>query len=283
MHQLTVTQLNIYPIKSCGGIALTRALLTRWGLEHDRSWMVVDEQGIFITQRRHPRLALIQPTITETLLEMRAPDLPLLQVPLAAGDYPVDPMRPVSVWEDRLPALDAGAEAAAWFSRHLGMPARLVRFDPRIERTCDPDWTRDVHAVTQFSDGFPILLISEASLEGLNARLLQRGRVPVPMQRFRPNVVIGGLAAHEEDRIELLALAGSQVRLKLVKPCKRCVTTTVDPCTGARDARWPSEPLETLLGYRMDAQLKGATFGQNALIVAGEGSWLQVGQGAHIG
>jgi len=280
MRHLTLTQLNIYPIKSCGGIALPRALITRWGLEYDRSWMVVDAQGTFVTQRRHPRLALVQPTITGDALEIRAPDMPLLRVPLAAGDYAVTAGPCVTVWDDQLPALDAGEAAAGWFSRHLDLPVRLVRFDPQIQRICDPEWTRALHAVTQFSDGFPILLISEASLAGLNSRLLQRGRAPVPMQRFRPNVVIAGLDAHEEDRIHRLEFADPQVTLELVKPCKRCVTTTVDPRSGARDAQWPSEPLETLLGYRLDPQLKGATFGQNALIVVGEGAWLEVGQSA---
>src|SRR5262245_61185017 len=136
MQLLTLTQLNIYPIKSCAGIALERALVTRWGLDHDRSWMVVDAQGMFVTQRRHPRLALVQPTLMSDVLEIRAPQMPPLQVPLAADAYTAGPA-PVTVWDDALPALDAGAEAARWFSRHLELPVRLVRFDPRVQRTCD--------------------------------------------------------------------------------------------------------------------------------------------------
>jgi uncharacterized protein YcbX len=278
MHGLTLTQLNIYPIKSCAGIALERALITRWGLEYDRSWMVVDVRGMFLTQRRHPRLARVQPQIMGEVLEIRAPEMPLLQVPLAASDYTGSSVHRVLVWDDVLAAFDAGAAAADWFSQYLDLPVRLVRFDPQVERSCDRDWTRELHAVTQFSDGFPILVISEASLEDLNSRLSQRGRVPVPMTRFRPNVVINGCSAYEEDHVDLIEFLDSQVALKLIKPCKRCVTTTVDQGTGARDVRWPSEPLETLLGYRMHAELRGATFGQNALIVAGEGALLEVGQ-----
>jgi uncharacterized protein YcbX len=137
-----------------------------------------------------------------------------------------------------------------------------------------------VHAVTQFPDGFPILLLSEASLDDLNTRLMQRARAPVPMTRFRPNVVMDGLSAYEEDRIELVEFPDAT--LQLIKPCKRCVTTTVDPLTGARDALWPSEPLETLVGYRLNSTVNGAAFGQNALIVVGEGVQLEVGQSARV-
>ena len=279
MTPIILTQLNIYPIKSCGGIPLERARLTRWGLEHDRNWMVVDANGMFQTQRQHPRLALVQPQIADDALVIRAPDMPALEVPLEASEYagskPV-----VQVWRDQLPALDAGEVAASWFSRCIGTPLRLVRFDPQVQRVCDPAWTRQLHAVTQFPDGFPILLLGEASLEDLNARLLQRARAPVPMTRFRPNVVVSGLAAYEEDRIEQVEFPA--VTLKLIKPCKRCVTTTVDPLTGARDALWPSEPLETLVGYRLNSTVNGAAFGQNALIVVGEGAQLQVGQSAQV-
>lgn len=280
MRELTLTELNIYPIKSCGRIALERARLTPWGLEHDRNWMVVDAKGLFLTQRQQPRLAQIQPQIVGSRMHVSAPQMPLLELPVAAGDYAGGQTPQVRVWRDVVRALDAGETAAQWFSQFLGQPARLVRFDPQVPRVVDRDWTGELHAVTQFSDGFPILLLGEASLQDLNARLLQRAREQVPMARFRPNVVVSGFGAYQEDHADLVEVTANGVVLKLVKPCKRCITTTVDQDTGTRDQRWPSEPLETLLGYRMHAELRGATFGQNALIVAGAGATLEVGQRA---
>jgi uncharacterized protein len=280
MHDLTLTQLSIYPIKSCGRIALDRARLTPWGLEYDRSWMVVDAKGVFLTQRQRPRLALIQPQIADTVLRVSAPQMPPLELPLAASDYAGSRIPQVQVWRDLLPAFDAGEEAAGWFSRFLEQPVRLVRFDPQVSRIVDRDWTGELQAVTQFSDGFPLLLLSEASLQDLNVRLVQRRREAVPMARFRPNLVVSGCAAYEEDQVGRIEFLDTQVVLELVKPCKRCVTTAVDQDSGSRDARWPSEPLETLLAYRMHARLRGATFGQNALLVAGEGTLLEVGQRA---
>jgi uncharacterized protein YcbX len=280
MHDLTLTQLNIYPIKSCARIALERARLTPWGLEHDRSWMVVDTKGMFLTQRQQPRLALIQPQITSTALHVSAPQMPPLELPLAASDYAGSDASQVQVWRDLLPAFDAGEHAARWFTQFLEQPVRLVRFDPQVPRVVDRTWTGELQAVTQFSDGFPLLLLSEASLQDLNARLLQRERAVVPMTRFRPNLVVSGCTAFEEDHVDRVEFLDTQVALKLVKPCKRCITTTVDQDTGLRDARWPSEPLETLLGYRMHEQLRGAAFGQNALLVAGAGAMLEIGQRA---
>jgi uncharacterized protein len=282
MQHVALTQLNIFPIKSCGGIALEQARTTEWGLEHDRSWMLVDARGTFLTQRKYPRMALIQPAIADPVLEIRAPGMSALQVPLAPEEYTHGVIPSVVVWRHQLPALDAGQDAAAWFSEFLQMPVRLVRFDPKVRRVCDRAWTAQIEAVTQFSDGFPILVLSEASLEGLNARLQQRGRAAVPMLRFRPNVVVSGLDVHEEDRIDRLEFTAVGVTLDLVKPCTRCVLTTVDPSTGTRDAHWPTEPLETLRDYRIDPTLNGVTFGQNALVTAGVGAVLEVGQAAEV-
>ncbi len=281
MRQIALTQLNIYPIKSCGGIALDRAVLTPEGLQHDRSWMLVDDEGKFLTQRKHPRMALVKPAIVGDALQITAPDMPSLQVPLAPENYTQRAAFEVTVWRDQLPALDAGAAAAGWFSRYLEVAVRLVRFDPAVRRVVDREWTAGQESLTHFSDGFPVLIVSEASLADLNARLLARERAALPMQRFRPNVVVSGLTAFEEDQLDLLEFASAGVTLQLVKPCARCAITTVDPATGARDAHWPTEPLETLADYRTHPQLKGVFFGQNALVIRGDGAQLEVGQAAH--
>ena len=134
----------------------------------------------------------------------------------------------VTIWKDRCGAFDAGDEAASWLSEHLGKPARLVRFDQRRKRPCEEEWTRGVEAYSQFADAYPWLLISQASLDELNTRLKQ----PLPMNRFRPNIVVDGLAPFGEDEVNEF-IAGD-VRLRAVKACTRCAITTTDQLTGER-------------------------------------------------
>jgi uncharacterized protein YcbX len=174
----------------------------------------------------------------------------------------------VTVWDDKCAAFDAGDEAAQWLTSHLGKPARLVRFDKRRKRPSEAQWTQGTEALNQFSDGFPWLLISEASLADLNSRLQQ----PLPMNRFRPNIVVDGLPAFGEDSVEDF-IAGD-VRLRVAKPCARCAITTTDQITGERG----NEPLKTLKEYRFDRALRGIIFGQNMMLMAGLGSELKVGQ-----
>jgi uncharacterized protein YcbX len=262
---ISITALNIYPIKSCRGIAVSRARLTEAGFEHDREWMVVQPGGRFLTQREAPRLALIEPALDGEWLRLGAPGMDPLRVPLAAAGDPVE----VTCWQDRCAAFDVGEEAASWMTTHLGTPARLVRFDAGRPRRCDPEWTRDIEATTRFADAFPWLLLSQASLDDLNSRLA----APLPMNRFRPSIVVDGLPPYGEDHVGDLVADG--VRLRAVKPCARCIITTTDQSTAERDG---NEPLDTLRKYRFDPYLKGVLFGQNLILIEGEGRELAVGQ-----
>jgi uncharacterized protein len=260
----TITAINIYPVKSCAGIALSRAQLTRTGFKHDREWLIVQPNGRFVTQREHPRLALIRPELSDATLTLRAPGIEPLQLSLIHGGASAS----VQCWKDTCAAIDAGEEAATWISRYFGQPHRLVRFDPAHDRRSDPAWTGDIEAYAQFSDAFPWLLISEASLTDLNSRL----EIPLPMNRFRPNIVVDGLDAFEEDRV--LELALRNIALRPVKACTRCAITTTDQELGMRTGE---DPLRTLRTFRLDRQLKGVTFGQNVILREGLGEWLAVG------
>lgn len=260
-----VTGLNIYPVKSCRGIALERARLTPTGFEHDREWLVITPEGRFLTQRERPQLAQVETAIAGDRLVLRKPNGAELSLPLNL----TGPEREVTIWRDKAAAFDAGDEAATWISDHLGKPARLVRFDKRHKRASDAKWTGDVEALNQFSDAYPWLLISQGSLDELNRRMAQ----PLPMNRFRPNIVVDGLPPFGEDSVDEF-VAGA-VRLKVVKPCDRCVVTTTDQITGERSS---DEPLKALKEFRFDKNLRGVLFGQNMILTAGLGSELKVGQ-----
>lgn len=274
-HDLTgtVARLFVHPVKSCAGIEVQQALLTATGLELDRAWMVVDEQGVFLSQRELPRMALIRPELGGDALVLRAPGMAALYLALDGSGEPAT----VQVWSDSVPARDMGAPAAQWFSSFLGRPCRLVRFDPAYRRLCSPQWTGGVEAHTQFADGFPILVASQASLDELNERLLAAGHASVGMERFRPNLVIDGVQAHDEDHIDdlFIATAEGEVRLQHVKPCTRCPIPDIDPASAE------SQPAvgDTLRRYRQDARMGGAiTFGMNAIVRQGLGRVLRVGQ-----
>lgn len=279
-----IEQLLIYPVKSCAGMALPEALLTETGLDLDRAWMVVDAEGEFVSQREAPRLALVQPQLKADELVLRAPGMLALHIGIDRVESPLS----VRIWDDQVPAWDLGAVAAQWISDYLAQPqpgearpsvgpCRLVRFDPAHRRLSSLKWTGGLEAPNQFSDGFPLLVLSQASLDGLNQRLLVAGQAPVTMARFRPNIVLSGLHAHDEDRLAWLQLdaEGGPVRLKLVKPCPRCPIPNIDPTTAQ------SHPAvgDALQGYRQDARVGGAvTFGMNAIVCEGDGVLLRLGQ-----
>lgn len=268
----TIASLHAYPVKSCGGITLDEMLVTETGFEFDRAWMVVDAQGLFVTQRDVPRMALIQPTLKTDVMTLRAPGMLALQVSLNEVH---DAVR-VTVWRDEVAAFDMGAVAAQWFSDFLGQPLRLVRFDPDQKRLASAQWCAPVAAEAAFSDEFPLLVTARASLDELNRRLVAGGTPSVTMQRFRPNLVLDGLAAHDEDHIDELRFdtPDGPVRLRLVKPCSRCSIPDVDPLTAERSHAVG----DTLAGYRADARLDGAiTFGMNAVIVEGTDRMLRTG------
>jgi uncharacterized protein YcbX len=262
---IRITALNVYPVKGCRGIALDSARVAATGFEHDREWLIVRPDGRFVTQREDPRLALIEPTLADEALQLRVPGGVELRVPFDAQGKEVE----VTCWKDRCAAFDAGDEAAAFLTRYLGAPYRLVRFDARRKRLSNAQWTPGVEALNQFTDGFPWLLISEASLEDLNSRLSRQ----LPMNRFRPNIVVNGLSPFGEDRVHELVADG--VRLRRAKPCARCIVTTTDQATGTRDS---DEPLRTLAKFRFDRELKGVLFGQNMILIDGVGEQLRVGQ-----
>jgi uncharacterized protein YcbX len=268
MRQLpvaTITALNVYPVKSCAGIALQQVRIGETGLEHDRRWMVVGPDGHFVTQRELPRMALIQPSLHESGIILNAPTMP----PLHVSGLDQSRSMQVAIWRDVCLAWDEGEDIAEWFSRFLQQPLRLVRFNDERMRLSNRDWTGALRAPNHFSDGFPIMIISASSLADLNSRLA----VPLPTSRFRPNIVIDGIDPYFEDEVD--ELRNGEVCLRLVKPCTRCKITTTNQNTGVVEG---NEPLLTLATYRRDLRLKGVTFGQNAVIVIGEGATLRVGE-----
>jgi hypothetical protein len=256
----TVAALFIYPVKGCRGIALSSARVTGRGLEHDREWMVVDADGRFVSQRTEPRLATITAAITPTSLRLTAPGAGPLALPLEQTGV----TSPVTVWRDTVPGIDQGPAAAAWLSARLAGAYRLVRFDPAARRLCNPTYAGTSGAHTAFADGYPLLVLSEASLDDLNGRLV----TPLPIDRFRPNLVLSGVDPYDEDHIDQIMVG--EVALKMVKPCTRCHVTTIDQQTLERGL----EPLHTLAGYRHNALLDGVAFGMNAIVTAGVGATL---------
>jgi len=279
---ITLSALHIYPIKSCGGISLQQATIGEFGMNLDRSWMLVDGDGRFLSQREHGRLATISTALEAdmpALLTVRAPGMDDLHLPSRIEEGAA--RLSVTIWDDVVDALDCGAAAHRWFSDYLQADVRLVRFDPQSRRVCSQRWTGELMATTQFSDGFPILVVGEASLQDLNLRLQKKGAPALPMDRFRPNLVLSGLEAYEEDYLDTLSFGpvGREVVLKLVKPCARCPVPGIDQQTGLRDADWPDEPLDTMAAYRANERVGGGlTFGQNAIVVQGWDNLLAVGQ-----
>jgi uncharacterized protein len=233
-----------YPVKSCRGQRLTDALVEPWGLAGDRRWMLVDLDGRFVTAREHPRLVLVTPALEDGAIRLAADGMPDLVVPVpgpgGAG------LAPVRVWSSELDAMIASDEAGRWLSKVAGVEVRLAYLDDPTRRATNPDYSQNGDVVS-FADGYPLLLTSEASLRQLNEWIAE-GRHPaegpLPMIRFRPNVVVTGTAAFAEDDWHLVRIG--EVRFRVAKGCGRCVLTTVDPDTAAKG----KEPLATLARYR---------------------------------
>lgn len=279
-----IARLFVYPVKSCAGIEVQEALLTETGLDLDRAWMVVDGAGRFVTQRQWPRLALVKPQFKATEMVLRAPGM--LALHLAVDG--VEQATRAQVWDDDVAAYDMGDIAAQWFTDFLslneqGLPRanapkfRLVRFDPEQKRPSSMKWTGGVEALNQFSDGFPLLVLGQASLDDLNLRLRTAGHAAVEVERFRPNIVLAGLQANDEDRLGEMFVGtdNAQVVLKPVKPCPRCPIPNIDPAT----AQSSPAVSDTLQSYRQDARLDGAVmFGMNAIVLKGVDTVLRVGQ-----
>ncbi len=269
----TIARLFVYPVKSCAGVEVQEALLIETGLEFDRAWMVVDTQGEFVSQRELPRMALIQPQLKHFEMVLRAPGMLALHIALDKVEQPTT----VKVWNDTVKAYDMGDVAAQWFSDFLGQKLRLARFDPEQQRLSNKKWTGDVDAQNQFADGFPILVVSEASVTELNDKLVAAGHTPVTVERFRANIVLAGLDAQDEDRLDVMHISTPEgnVQLQGVKPCPRCPIPNIDPLTAV------SSPIvgDMLQTYRRNAVVDGAvTFGTNAIILKGLEHGLRVGQ-----
>jgi uncharacterized protein len=262
----TVAAIYVYPVKSCRGLSLDEARLTERGLAHDREWMIVDADGRFITQREVPRLALVVPALSDEKLELSAPGVAPLAISLGHGST----RRTVTVWRDTLPAFDQGDTAAQWLTAWVGSPVRLVRFDPEYRRECNPAFAGPAGAHTGFADAYPLLVLSEASLADLNRRL----DAPLPVNRFRPNLLLRGIEPYDEDYIRELSIGDAT--LTMVKPCTRCRITTTDQAT----AQVGAEPLATLARYRQSTVFDGVTFGMNAVVTNGAGGSIATGSPA---
>jgi uncharacterized protein len=266
--------IGVHPVKSCGAIAPSEALLVETGLDLDRAWMVVDAHGDMLTQRELPRLALVQPSFRAGEVLLRAPGMLGLHLKIDT----VEAATRVRVWDDEVKAYEMGALAAQWFSDFLGRPGlRLVRFDPEQQRLSSAQWTGDVKAENPFTDGYPLLVAGSASLADLNRRLAEAGHAPVTMQRFRPNLVLDGLQPFDEDHISEIDIAADDgpVRLRLVKPCVRCTIPDVDPTTASTG----HAVADTLRSFRAAPRMNGGlTFGMNAVVLEGFGRTLRVGQ-----
>ena len=263
-----------YPVKSCRGERLARARVEPWGLQGDRRWMVVDAAGDAVTAREYPRMLLIEPAVSVGSLTLSSPDLGGLTIDIPTGEDLV----PVRVWSSRLLAAPAGEKAADWLSAVIGKPVRLVYLDDPTRRPANPDYSQPGDRVS-LADGYPLLLTSQASLDAVNGWIAEGPKAaegPVPMRRFRPNVVVSGAPAWSEDGWRRLRIG--PLTFRNVKGCDRCVLTTVDPDTAAKG----HEPLFALARHRRwdnkvwfgvnlipDAFVPGAT-GLDAVLQVGD-------------
>ena len=264
---MKVTEINIYPIKSTRRIAVTESEVLPRGLPWDRRWMLADSEGTFITARQHPTLAVVETRLAGDVLQVNVANRQPLQLPLQPLERETIT---VKVWRDQCDAILTSDEADAWFSEYLGIHCRLVQMTDDLRRGVDPDFGQPDDEVS-FADGFPLLLLSEASLQDLNSRLDET----VSMRRFRPNLVVDGEQPYAEDNWQRLRVG--EVEFAGVKNCSRCVFTTIDPDTGVKDPH--REPLRTLGTYRRQPQ-GGVYFGQN--LIPRSGGAIRVGDKVEI-
>lgn len=247
---MELAEMHVYPVKSCAGISVTAWEADALGLRHDRRFMICTPDGRFVTQRETPVLALVRTALRGPHLVLTAPEMPELVLPhTPLGGRPVL----VRVWDDQLQVVAPDHKADDWVSRVVGEECFLAYVPDTVVRTVDPIWSPE-GGRTGFADGFPFLLAGEASLADLNARLPKA----LPMNRFRPNLVIRGSAPFAEDGWKRIRIGGLPMRV--VKPCARCVVTTTDQATGRRDG---DEPLRTLATFRRQGQK--VMFGQNVV------------------
>jgi len=261
---IRVASLHIYPVKSCRGVDLAAAEVVATGFRRDRHWMVVDRDGVFLSQRNHPEMATIRPRLATDALVVECDGHPTLEVPLASS-RPAS--RPATVWNDTGLAVAEGRAAADWFSAVLGIECELVRQADHEPRPIDPTFAPAGGRVS-YADGFPFLLISRASVDALNRRLDS----PVAADRFRANIVVDGCGPHAEDGWAEIEIGG--IGLDVAKPCARCIVITTDQRDGSRSP----EPLQTLASYRTASGK--VLFGQN--LVHRSTGWIRVGDEVRI-
>lgn len=273
-----ITQLIRYPVKSCAGHPLTEVEINERGLSLDRQWMLVDENGQFVSQRTDPSLTLVKTRVRFGELTLTAPGMLRLDIPAEVEEDDDSVVRDATVWQDTVRVVDEGDLVASWFSRYLDKPVRLVKQHPLDRRMADAQWLEKwdpaapLSSPVSLADGFPLLVANQVSLDQLNERLAQRGQAPANMDRFRPNIVLSGLDAFVEDQIRGLRRSDG-LTLALVKPCTRCSIPNVDPNSGTVGA----EPGTTLSGFRVIEPL-GICFGVNAVLQAsGQMPVLRVG------
>lgn len=251
-----VSALFSYPVKGCAGVELTRTAVFDAGIEHDRTFMVVDSEDKFRSQRNEPTMAVVRPTVLDggSRLALSAPGVEDLVIEVE----PEAPRRQVTVQRWQVIAADQGDEVAEWFSTVLGKPSRLVTVAPEHERVTPGE----LEGTTAFADAHALLIASEASLDELNSRILERGAEPVPMDRFRPNIVLSGWPEpHTEDRVRRISIGDAEFGYAMV--CIRCTVPMVDQATGRKAG---PEPIRTLADYRRDPS-GGVTFGMKAAVV----------------
>lgn len=271
-----ISRLLLYPVKGCRGVALRSARLASTGLEFDgigdREWVIVDDHGEFLSQRELPRMALVETSLAGSCLRLSAPGMLKLEVPFASEG---DVVR-IRVWDDEIDAVTQGDVADRWFTDFLGRRVRLMRFDPLARRISKRRYTGATEAPYKFADAFALLVTSEASLADLNARLQAKGLAPAGIERFRPNIVLDGVEAFDEDYARTVRVGDAAI--ELVRPCVRCTVPSVDPALGEQG----DEPGDTLAAYRNNAEAGGITFGVNGIVKQGVGATLSVGDPVEI-
>ncbi|HWD38852.1 MAG TPA: MOSC N-terminal beta barrel domain-containing protein [Fimbriimonas sp.] len=257
---MTLSEINVYPVKGLAGMRLDRAFVEFRGLRFDRRWMVVDGAGVFLSQRSHPKMATLKATVLEKCLQLSAANDQLCLPLIADGQE-----RMVRVWKSEVLAQEVSPEADEWLGNHLGFACTLVQMPEKAIRPTNSEFSRDGDHVS-FADGYPLLLANDASLKDLNGRLDS----PVPMNRFRPNLVVtGSVRPWAEDDWHKIQIGG--IEFRCAKPCGRCQVTTIDQSTGVPSG---DEPLRTLATFRKVEN--SVNFAIN-LIPDGEG-WIGVGE-----
>lgn len=247
---MKIESIYIYPIKSLSGISLQSSNLLGRGLEHDRRWMLVDSDGVFISQRKIPTLVLFKVNISnDHLLVFSGFDNTFIQIPFLPQGNPIE----VSVWDDTVEAIEVSEEVSNWFTNHLSQSVRLVYMQENSKRMIDRKYSNDLDFVS-FADAFPLLLANSASLDDLNTRLTTK----VNMERFRPNIVVSGSFPFEEDKWSKIRIGNSKI--EVVKQCARCVMVNIDPTNAFKE----TEILKVLSNYRK--RNNKVYFGVNALV-----------------